>query len=1045
MGLNRVNERVDRTERCDRINSMTERETLLQAIATLQAQRPLLGDAVVEAALAPLREKLAMLAAEGEVEEQRKQVTVLFADLAGFTEMSEVLDAEEISDIINLLWQKLDAIILEHGGTIDKHIGDAVMAVWGVVAAQENDPERAIQAALEMQQVFVDPVPVRAVVRERLSGLRMRIGLNTGSVLLGNIGSTHEFTAMGDTVNVAARLEQAAPLGGVLISQDTYRHVRGIFQVQAQPLLSVKGKSHPLQTYLVTGIRPAEFRVRTRGVEGVETRLVGRAAELQRLRQAYAEVLTGGRLRMVTIVAEAGVGKSRLLSEFDAWVQAQAEPVVAFRGRASQEMQTVPYALMRNLISHAFQIYDSDALQVVYDKLAVGLSDETNYRASLLARLLGFDADVGHWAEDARQLRDRAVQYLSDCFKTLAAESPLLLWLEDLHWADDSSLDVLEQLLRALSAHRVLIVGAARPVLFERRAHWAAGAFHACLQLPPLSAEESHALVADILQKVEDLPLSLRELLVQTAEGNPFYLEELIKMFLEDGVIVKQPQAWQVNAERLAGVRVPPTLTAVLQARVDLLSGQEKMTLQRASVIGRTFWAEALQFLEGSLSSGRDPLQALLALRQREMVFLQPESAFATTDEYIFKHALLRDTVYESVLKRQRRAYHARVADWLLKHCGTREGEFLGLIADHLERSGQVELAIQYLVRAGENGFATYAYREAAEYFARALDLLSADSEECIALFVKSGRAHWYLGEYGRAQELLQAGVQMGKRYGDDGSCADALCDLGGIERKYGNWAAARACLNESLNLARKQGDAVRIAHALYGLAWVDIRQGDYPAARALLFESRTLYQAAGERRGLADALNGLGSVALNLEAYEEARTLYRESLALCRELDDQPGASAALVNLGETARRQGDYRSAQQFYEASLEIDRQIGDELLEAMTLGNLGHTAQACGEYLAAEQYYRSGLKTAVAIESVPDMLDGLAGLAGVLARTGRQEAAREVLGVVLHHPALEEESRLIAEQALAILLPQQVEASPQELKALVKSVLATALPA
>ena len=194
---------------------------------------------------------------------------------------------------------------------------------------------------------------------------------------------------------------------------------------------------------------------------------------------------------------------------------------------------------------------------------------------------------------------------------------------------------------------------------------------------------------------------------------------------------------------------------------------------------------------------------------------------------------------------------------------------------------------------------------------------------------------------------------------------------------------------------------------------------------------------------GFQAALDALGQRRPDLVVID-AEVGGRQGLALCRELDDQPGASAALVNLGETARRQGDYRSAQQFYEASLEIDRQIGDELLEAMTLGNLGHTAQACGEYLAAEQYYRLGLKTAVAIESVPDMLDGLAGLAGVLARTGRQEAAREVLGVVLHHPALEEESRLIAEQALAILLPQQVQASQQELKALVKSVLATALP-
>ena len=281
-----------------------DRTQIEQAIAALETQRHILGDAVVDASLVALRQQLAALIAPARsVDQQRKQATILFADLSGFTALSERMDAEDVTELMNALWSRLDQVIVERGGYIDKHIGDAVMALWGVGTAREDYPEQATRAALGLHAAVAGFAQVRGIA------LQIRVGINTGPVLFSPVGTTAEYTALGDAVNIASRLEHAAPLGGVLVSHDTYRHVRGLFDVEAQAPLTVKGKSEPLSVYLVQREKPRAFRQRTRWVEGIETRMVGREGELQHLRDAYADVVTEGSLRMVTVVGDAGLGK----------------------------------------------------------------------------------------------------------------------------------------------------------------------------------------------------------------------------------------------------------------------------------------------------------------------------------------------------------------------------------------------------------------------------------------------------------------------------------------------------------------------------------------------------------------------------------------------------------------------------------------------------------------------------------------------------------------------------------------------------------------
>jgi class 3 adenylate cyclase/predicted ATPase len=714
---------------------MDKRQQLEQAIAVQESLRGSVDDSIIDATIATLREKLAALEP---VPQQRKQVTVLFMDIAGHTALTRGLDPEKQMAVVDPAIARMAAKIDEYSGRVARYQGDGFKAVFGLPTAQENDPAQAIRAGLAIQ-AEANAIAEELKEAHGLPGFQVRVGIATGMVFSG--GETEgQDTIKGPPVNLAARLESAAEPGTVLIAHDSYKHVRGIFDFEPLDPIQAKGFPEPVQVYRVLRAKPHPFYRGMRGVEGVETRMVGREVEFLQLQKILQEVIAEGERMMVTVVGEAGLGKSRLLYEFENWVDLLPEDIQFYKGRAQLETRHLPYGLLRDLFAIRFQITDDDRAEVVREKLragfqeALGVDEQSEMKSHIIAQLLGYDFSqsphLENILEHPKQLRDQAFLNLVDYFQIVSSQEPVLILLEDLHWADDSSLDALNRLALGMSEIPVLFLGTARPGLYEKRPNWMEGQpFHMRLDLRSLSKWDSRRLVEEVLQKFDDIPATLRELVVANAEGNPFYVEELVKMLVEDGVIIRDEPHWRVEQEKLVEVHVPPTLTGVLQARLDSLPMDEREVLQGASVVGRTFWDKVLEHINHSANlpiSERGIADVLEDLRSRELVFRRETSTFADTREHIFKHTLLREVTYESVLIGVRKTYHAIVAKWLVEHAGDREGEFTGLIADHLELAGKETEALRYLTKAGEEAAAKYANEEAIRFFNRALELLKA-------------------------------------------------------------------------------------------------------------------------------------------------------------------------------------------------------------------------------------------------------------------------------------------------------------------------------
>jgi predicted ATPase/class 3 adenylate cyclase len=928
---------------------MDERQKLENAIAELESQQGILSDDVIEASVASLREKIAALEVP---EKQRKLVTILYADIVGSTNIVKHLDPEDALEIMDSALKRLALPIEEHGGHVARFTGDGFKAVFGAPIAQENDPEMGIRAGLGILEVSQE---IGAALKTQwgFQDFRVRVGINTGFAALGGMTEAED-TVMGSTVNLAKRVEGAAPPGGILITHNTYRHVRGIFSVRHHEPIQATGFDEPVLVYRVLSVKPRAFRVQTRGVEGVETRMVGRKVEILSLQEAYNNTIQAEQTQVVTVVGEAGVGKSRLLYEFDNWIELLPYEVRFFEGRGRQETQNIPNALLKDVFTFRFQIQESDESGVVLDKIEAGfgeifgVDDEGTMRAHIIGQLLGFDFSDSQYLkvlmDDPQQVHDRAVMYLVDYFHGMSEQAPVVIFLEDIHWADDSSLDILNRVARRIPKQRLLILCAARHRLFERRPYWGEGSeFHRILELQPLSKHDSNRLVTEILKKVDHIPRALQELIVEGAEGNPFYIEELIKMLIEDGVIITGIDHWKIDSQRFCEIEVPATLTEVLQARLEGLPLEERTTLQQASVVGHIFWDDTVEYINQESRSRNiqttlnTACQNLTTLRSRELIHRREESAFTDSVEYIFKHTALRDVTYESVLKRIRRIYHGLISEWLIHHSAGRSSEYSGLIADHLELAGnQVQAAIYYYM-AGERAAKQYANTEAVAYFTRALTLTAV--EDLLAryrLLTAREKVLDTLGDRAAQQADLAAMKSIAEDLQDPGKQAQVALRQMNYYYFISEYQTVAELAQEAIHSAQLAGDVeCEAGISLYwGMSLESNKDAINRYERALqLSRDHKLHRLE------ADSLRRLGFAYSDLGDLDRCKTFLELALEKSRQIGYKRAEAEALNALGIEYEQQGDIRYARMYFSQALQISRKTGNRVGEATFLGNLG----------------------------------------------------------------------------------------------------------
>lgn len=951
------------------------------SIVAIEANRALIGDLAADTALDLMRERLATLIQPEAARDERKRVTVLFADVKGYTALSENLDPEDVANIMNRLFEAVTVEIHRYGGTIDKYAGDAVMALFGAPQALENHEEMAARASLAMQEVirkFSNDLE-----QSRGFRLQMRIGLNTGEVLAGLVGGlrARSYTVMGDTVNLAARLESAAPVGGILASEFTTRKLHNIFNLSDPEKIQVKGKSDDITVYQIMGIRKQRGRVR--GLDGLHAPMIGRDAELAQLQESFRKALRERHWEAAAILGEAGMGKTRLQRELLEWVEANHPQTRILVSRSFNHTRTTPYHFIAELIRGLFNLSrESDTITAVnhlnaaLDILEPNITEsERSYQIGSLASILGIVLANDPMANlEPEQRRDRTYLSLERIFIAAAKLSPLLILIDDLHWADVLSLDFMSRLLQ-LIAQKELEDGQAFMLVLSRPAENPSSSLsqvQTLLGQPPFSTthlvnldtEQAGSLITQLLD--QEMPADLRDMIIDQAQGNPFYVEEVLRSLIEDGTL-KKNGSWKIT-QNVADIRIPPSVQDVLAARIDRLAPEDKVITQQAAIIGRIFWQDILNRI--TESDTVEPTLLLLELRQ--LADRMNESKLAEDWEWVFNHGLIQEVAYSSVPRSMRRTVHEQVAILLEEQLGDQTAFLIPLIANHYEQAEITDKAVEYLGRAGKQAGDQFANQEAVSFFSRGLRLL--DSQEETVFLTRKQLQQKYDLLLGRVKAYHLMGLRteqksdlnkldfIAKRLKNAEKQATVALEFATYYEMTSDFATAVSKATEAADLAKAANAPDLLVSSYTAQALSLARQGRFDEAKALTKESQKIAQENNNPSGEAVSLAHMGIVHFYVGEFNEAKDVLEQSLEIARSLNDLSRQTSSLNNLVGTYHALGDYAKAIACCEEALDLVRIVGNRANEATIVNNLGAMYHALGYLEEAREHHATALRQA-----------------------------------------------------------------------------------
>ena len=975
--------------------------------------------------------------------DERRTVTVLFADLSGYTAVAETLDPESVKRLLERILARLGDEVERYGGHVDKFIGDNVMAIFGAPVAHGDDAERAVRAGLAMQAAM-DEIN-GPLARQHGVTFQLCVGINTGEVLAGHFG--RGYTVIGDSVNVAARLQAAANPASVTVGEQTYRATCESIEYRALPApLELKGKAEPVRAWeaLAAGARPDALQS---PAQQARAPLVGRRAELAQLHELFGRVERKRGPHLVTVIGEAGVGKSRLLAQFEAELGRDSARPLLRRGRCLPYGSSIVYWPLGEVIRAECGIVDGDPPAAAWEKLSarlgslLGATEPDGARPAaakvmVVGRLLGIEAPEDATAAehgDAQRAREVFFAAVRACVEGLASAGPLVLVWEDIHWADEGMLDLIEHLAQWVRAP-VLQVCLARDELLERREGWGGVRRDATtLFLDPLGESETRELISTLLAAETDTE-ELVAAVAARAEGNPLFAEEMVRRLAE--------------SDGASAAELPATVQGLLAARLDSLDPFQRRLLSHAAVVGRAFWEGALTSV--AEAEGGDLQAALVALRERDMVVAGEGSALAGEPELAFKHVLIRDVAYEMLPKAVRAQKHFEVAGFIEARADERVEEVVALLAEHYSRAAQLanELglapeeiepyrakALHYLEAAGDAATAFYSNAEAFSNYATAREQAGEDEEAVARLLEKQGDVALRLGrvdaaievweralEYRRGQEELERVAELHRKIGaglahkgerkqaiehhqrginliKDGEPSLALVRLyeeaAWLYMQTGDNMLAIYASEKALRLAERLGEvrAASRAHGIFGRVFGRI--GDTVKARENLERAVELARGSDAHETVL-ALLALGH---HLETsdgdYAGAAGAYREALALAQQIGDVPAEIELHAAVAQLALYAGDWEEVRRASDASAELSEReglIGKLCLPYVLRGWLHWRA---GEWTEAERSYRRAHELAEQTGWSEVCFDALHGLSCALRDQGELHGAEAAL--------------------------------------------------
>jgi len=928
-----------------------------------------------------------ILTTRSSIEGERKLVTVLFADVANYTSISEKLDPEEVHQIMDGCFKILMDEIHKYEGTINQFTGDGVMALFGAPVAHEDHAQRTCYAALSIQKAlgeYGDKIRKDTGVE-----FKMRIGLNSGHVIVGAIGNDlrMDYTAVGDTTNLGSRMESMAGPGTILVSKNTHRLVRDFFKFEALGKIEVKGKKEPQEAFKLFKTGEVETRIGASVAKGL-TRFVGRKNSMGALMDAFDKVKSGSG-QVVGLVGEAGVGKSRLLLEMMNMLP-QGE-YSYLEGRCLDYGGSMPYLPILDILRSYFDIKEGDREFLIKKKMEEKILDlDENLKGVIpfFQELLSLKVDDEDFTKlEPKEKRERTFEALRDLLIRESQNKPLVLAIEDLHWIDKTSEEFITYLIRWLTNTNILLILLYRP---EYTHAWGSKSYYNKIGVDQLSTRTSAELAQSILEGAEVVP-ELKELIIGKTGGNPLFVEELTHSLLENGSIQRKDDQY-VLSRKASDIQVPNTIQGIIAARIDRLEDNLKRTMQVAAVIGKDFAFRILQTITGM----REEIKSYL-LNLQGLEFIYEKNLFPEL-EYIFKHALTQEVAYNSLLLQRRKEIHEKIGKAIEELYPDRLDEFYEMLAYHATAAGQKERALRYLIRASERAHRAAAHLEEATHLIRACKIAeeSGNKDLLSDLRVRCGRAYAAIGLWKKAKVALEEALRLLPPDAIDQQ-AEVMADLAIACFWLMDTPSLRDYSNRTLSIAKKVNRHDLESAAISGLAAADSLEGHLSSS----MEQYRIAITQSKRHGTAVSAHALEFYPLELYwvgKLDEAIEWSREAIQTCRERGDTFPLMRALSNLGISLASRGRYKEALQIFEEAKQLGREYDLGTALARCLVMLGGVHLELYDFTTAQAITEEAKEIAASFNFPPPIISANIDLLFNFVRSGKVKKTEALVSKV-----------------------------------------------